>query len=104
MEDTVTIECSGKVWKRYQTSHELNIERVAPSAPMQPQQSSPGVKHRQPGSEDPTAPQRSGALGTELYVLGFHAPAPLGPDLSRGKILLTLRIDSEQRALALLGG
>ena len=104
MEDTVTIECSGKVWKRYRTSHELNIERVAPSAPMQPQQSSPGVKHRQPGREEPIAPQRSRALGTELCVLGFHAPTPLGPDLPRGKILPTIRIRSERRALALIGG
>src|SRR5438046_8729361 len=92
MEDTITIECPGQVWKRYRTTHELNIERIAPSAPIQPQETSPGVKHRQPGREDPTAPQRSRALGTELRVVGFHAPAPLGPDLSRGTILLTLRI------------
>ena len=104
MEDTITIERPGEVWKRYRTSHELNIERIAPSAPVQPQESSPGVKHRQPGREDPIAPQRSRALGTELSVLNFHAPALRGPDLSRGKILLAVRIRSEQRALALVGG
>jgi hypothetical protein len=36
--------------------------------------------------------------------LNFHAPALRGPDLSRGKILLTIRIRSEQRALALVDG
>src|SRR5438552_11126756 len=103
MEDTITIECPGKVWKRYRTTHELNIERIAPSAPVQPQESSRGVKHRQPGGEHPIAPQRSRALGTELCVLNFHAPALCGPDLSRGN-LLTICIRSEQRALALVGG
>ena len=102
MEDTITIECPGKVWKRYRTTHELNIERIAPSAPVQPQESSPGVKHRQPGREDPIAPQRSRALGTELSVLNFHVPAPLGPNLSRRKILPTDRTRSEQCALALV--
>ena len=102
MEDTITIECPGKVRKRYRTTHELNIERIAPSAPVQPQESSPGVQHRESGREDPIAPQRSRALGTELCVLNFHAPAPLGPNLSRRKILLTDRIRSEQCALALV--
>ena len=104
MEDTITIECPGKVRKRYRTTHELNIERIAPSAPVQPQESSPGVQHRESGREDPIAPQRSRALRTELGVLNFHAPALGGPDLSRGKVLLTIRISREQRALALLGG
>src|SRR5947207_1609768 len=72
MEDTITIEGPGKVWKRYRTSHELNIERIAPSGPVQPQESSPGVKHRQPGRENPTAPQRPRTLGTELGVLGMR--------------------------------
>src|SRR5205823_8884636 len=102
MEDTITIECSGKVWKRYRTTHELNIERIATSAPVQPQESSPGVKHRQPGREHPIAPQSPRTLGTELGVLGFHAPTPRGPDLSRRKILLTDRIRSEPCALALV--
>ena len=102
MEETITIEGPGKVWKRYRTRHELNIERIAPSAPVQPQESSPGVKHRQPGREEPIAPQRSRALGTELGVLNFHAPALRGPDLSRRKILLTDRVRSEECALALV--
>ena len=104
MEDTITIERPGKVWKRYRANDELNIERIAPSAPVQPQESSPGVKHRQPGREEPIAPQRSRSLGTELCVLNFHAPTLRGPDLSRGKILLTIRISSEQCALVLVGG
>src|SRR5689334_16757924 len=104
MENPITIERPRQVWKRYRTSHELNIERIAPSAPVQPHESSPSVKHRQPGREDPTAPQRSRALGTELSVLNFHAPAPRGPNLSRGKILLAVRIRSQQRALALVDG
>src|SRR5947207_13374700 len=98
MENAITIECPGKVWKRYGTTHELNIERIAPSAPVQPQESSPGVKHRQPGREDPIAPQRSRALGTEPCALHLAAPAPLGPNLSRRKILLPHRIRTEQSA------
>jgi hypothetical protein len=34
MEDTITIEGPGKVWKRYRMSHELNIECIAPSGPV----------------------------------------------------------------------
>src|SRR5690242_21609884 len=100
MQDAVTIECSGQVWKRYRTCHELNIECIAPSAPVQSQQSSSGVKHSETCGENPTSPESPWTVGTELYVLGFHASAPLGPDQSWYDALLGLRRTVQEQLFA----
>jgi hypothetical protein len=104
MEDAIAIECSRQVWKGYRTSYELNVECIAPSAPVQSHQPSSGIKHGETCGEDATSPESSWTIGTELCVLGFHASAPLGPDESWYDVLLALRMRIQEQFFAFVDG
>jgi len=88
VEDAIAIEGQWEVRKRYGAGHQPDIERIAPPAPIQTEQSSTGVKRGQACRENPVPPQRSRPIGTKLRPLRFHYSTPLSPDLALRGIMM----------------
>ena len=71
VEDAIAIEGLWEVRKRYGAGHQPDIERIAPPAPIQTEQSSTGVKRGQACRENPVPPQRSRAIRAQIVAFGF---------------------------------